>query len=382
MSKVKKKVKTSKKKLTKKEIEELALQEQVGDAVEQANSEEIAVDTSSLPHYADASAGASSSTDATPSAPSNETASSGLSSSSTLWALGGLGIIGIAAAAAGGGGSSSSSTQAVTSEQSDSLTLNSSSVATSSTQRLASMTEDDGDSGYWDGTSVWTYDANGYLDAVVYTNTSNSDKSNSSDFINDEYGYVSQIIRTESDGTIDTDTYTRDSNHHAIKIEKDYETDGIIDETITIEYDTDGNMIKYTETNSCCIETSEFKDGYLMKETIDASDDIYDEVINYTYKFNSDGKPTEIYMDSTIDHNDDMIINTYDALGLISSTHSFDDIVGFQYDSNGNLIKIDSLENGITTFTWEDGATNGSAALIADFINNGAKTEYLPPAIF
>ena len=374
MSKTKKKVKISKKKLTKKELEELALQEQVSDAVEQANSEEIAVDTSSLPHYADASAGASSSTDATLSAPSNETVSSGLSGSSTLWALGGLGIIGIAAAAAGGGGSSSSSSaQAGTSEETDSSTLNNSSITTPSEKRLASATEDDGDNGYWDGTHVFTYDDNGYLDAEVYTNTSNSDKSYSADYINDEYGYVSQIITERSDGTIDTDTYTRDSNHHAIKIEEDHETDGIIDATITIEYDADGNMDTYTETNSFFIGTLDYEDGYLRQETIDfidASDDIYDEVINYTYKFNSDGKPTEIYMDSNNDNNDEMIIITYDTLGLLSSIQSSFDLETFQYDANGNLIQTESRANGITTYDWEDGATNGSAALIADFINN------------
>ncbi len=53
----KKIVKVAKKgrKLTKKEIEELALQDQVIDVLAQANSETIALDTSSLPHYADAS---------------------------------------------------------------------------------------------------------------------------------------------------------------------------------------------------------------------------------------------------------------------------------------------------------------------------------------
>jgi hypothetical protein len=52
MSKIKKHVKNLKKKLTKKELEELALQDQVNDVVVQADAEAIAVDISSLPHYA------------------------------------------------------------------------------------------------------------------------------------------------------------------------------------------------------------------------------------------------------------------------------------------------------------------------------------------
>jgi hypothetical protein len=57
MAKSNKIVKNLKKKLTKEEIEELALKEQTVEVIKQAQSESIAADLSSLPHYADASGG-------------------------------------------------------------------------------------------------------------------------------------------------------------------------------------------------------------------------------------------------------------------------------------------------------------------------------------
>ncbi len=102
MSKVKKQVKNFKKKLTKEELEELALQIQVNDVVAQANSEAIALDTSSLPHYADASGGV-----VTAGSLLLGAGGTGLSTGAML-GIGALAIGGIAIAGGGGGGSTDS----------------------------------------------------------------------------------------------------------------------------------------------------------------------------------------------------------------------------------------------------------------------------------
>jgi len=100
------------KKLTKEELEELALQDQINDVVAQADAEAYAVDTSSLPHFAGGDIGIG-----VAGATSNDTggtvlttesytvgagAGAGLSAGAML-AIGALAIGGIAVAASGGG---------------------------------------------------------------------------------------------------------------------------------------------------------------------------------------------------------------------------------------------------------------------------------------
>jgi len=104
MAKVKKVVKNLKKKLTKEELEELALQDQINDVVVQADAEASvnAIDTSSLPHYAEATSNDTGGV-ATTTSESGVIAGTGLSAG-TMLAIGALAIGGIAAASGGGGG--------------------------------------------------------------------------------------------------------------------------------------------------------------------------------------------------------------------------------------------------------------------------------------
>ena len=113
MSKIKKHVKNLKKKLTKKELEELALQDQINDVIVQADAEAIAVDTSSLPHFAGGDIGigvagaTSNDTGGTVLTTESYTVGAGAGSdfsAGAMLAIGALAIGGIAVAASGGGG--------------------------------------------------------------------------------------------------------------------------------------------------------------------------------------------------------------------------------------------------------------------------------------
>ncbi len=121
MAKVKKVVKNLKKKLTKEEIEELALNDQVEDVLLEAEANPVAVDTSSLPHYADATGGvgvagasllgsegaaAGAAAGAGSVATGGMVAATGVAAGMSTAAIVGLGAIGVGAIAlaAGGGG--------------------------------------------------------------------------------------------------------------------------------------------------------------------------------------------------------------------------------------------------------------------------------------
>ncbi len=107
MAKVKKVVKNLKKKLTKEEIEELALNSQVEDVLLEAEANPVAVDTSSLPHFADATGGAGA---AKASLLGSEGAAAGATagiarlSTGAMLGIGALAVGGIAGIAGGGGG--------------------------------------------------------------------------------------------------------------------------------------------------------------------------------------------------------------------------------------------------------------------------------------
>lgn len=113
MSKIKKHVKNLKKKLTKEELEELALQDQINDVVAQADAEANAVDISSLPHFAGGDIGigvagaTSNDTGGTVLTTESYTVGAGAGSdfsTGAMLAIGALAIGGIAVAASGGGG--------------------------------------------------------------------------------------------------------------------------------------------------------------------------------------------------------------------------------------------------------------------------------------